>query len=206
MIKMKKILKKGKNFLLEKNSERVVFIAIFLFLISVVVYSAAPNPGHLTTEVEGYGADANLQVTLDDLQESLDTCADGEAITEVNIDGTVTCGGVTAVWGAPTTIIARDGASTGNMSGYDGMANKCTGANEHVCSANEMIAWEQNGGGNRLGWYNGGVSRKYKPGTQQNDCSGWTSSSTNYGGNLWNNNKPSYSPCNQDKDVLCCKY
>ena len=203
---MKKILKKGKNFLLEKNSERVVFIAIFLFLISVVVYSAAPNPGHLTTEVEGYGADANLQVTLDDLQESLDTCADGEAITEVNIDGTVTCGGVTAVWGAPTTIIARDGASTGNMSGYDGMANKCTGANEHVCSANEMIAWEQNGGGNRLGWYNGGVSRKYKPGTQQNDCSGWTSSSTNYGGNLWNNNKPSYSPCNQDKDVLCCKY
>ena len=203
---MKKILKKGKKFLLEKNSERVVFIAIFLFLISVVVYSAAPNPGHLTTEVEGYGADANLQVTLDDLQESLDTCADGEAITEVNIDGTVTCGGVTAVWGAPTTIIARDGASTGNMSGYDGMANKCTGANEHVCSANEMIAWEQNGGGNRLGWYNGGVSRKYKPGTQQNDCSGWTSSSTNYGGNLWNNNKPSYSPCNQDKDVLCCKY
>ena len=206
MIKMKKILKKGKKFLLEKNSGRVVFIAIFLFLISVVVYSAAPNPGHLTTEVEGYGADANLQVTLDDLQESLDTCADGEAITEVNIDGTVTCGGVTAVWGAPTTIIARDGASTGNMSGYDGMANKCTGANEHVCSANEMIAWEQNGGGNRLGWYNGGVSRKYKPGTQQNDCSGWTSSSTNYGGNLWNNNKPSYSPCNQDKDVLCCKY
>jgi len=206
MIKMKKILKKGKKFLLEKNSGRVVFIAIFLFLISVVVYSAAPNPGHLTTEVEGYGADANLQVTLDDLQESLDTCADGEAITEVNIDGTVTCGGVTAVWGAPTTIIARDGASTGNMSGYDGMANKCTGANEHVCSANEMIAWEQNGGGNRLGWYNGGVSRKYKPGTQQNDCSGWTSPSTNYGGNLWNNNKPSYSPCNQDKDVLCCKY
>ena len=203
---MKKILKKGKKFLLENNSGRVVFIAIFLFLISVVVYSAAPNPGHLTTEVEGYGADANLQVTLDDLQESLDTCADGEAITEVNIDGTVTCGGVTAVWGAPTTIIARDGASTGNMSGYDGMANKCTGANEHVCSANEMIAWEQNGGGNRLGWYNGGVSRKYKPGTQQNDCSGWTSSSTNYGGNLWNNNKPSYSPCNQDKDVLCCKY
>gem|GEM_PF-1004335 len=203
---MKKILKKGKKFLLEKNSGRVVFIAIFLFLISVVVYSAAPNPGHLTTEVEGYGADANLQVTLDDLQESLDTCADGEAITEVNIDGTVTCGGVTAVWGAPTTIIARDGASTGNMGGYDGMANKCTGANEHVCSANEMIAWEQNGGGNRLGWYNGGVSRKYKPGTQQNDCSGWTSSSTNYGGNLWNNNKPSYSPCNQDKDVLCCKY
>ncbi|MBT5042804.1 hypothetical protein HOM56_00965, partial [Candidatus Woesearchaeota archaeon] len=131
---------------------------------------------------------------------------DGEAITEVNIDGTVTCGGVTAVWGAPTTIIARDGASTGNMGGYDGMANKCTGANEHVCSANEMIAWEQNGGGNRLGWYNGGVSRKYKPGTQQNDCSGWTSPSTNYGGNLWNNNKPSYSPCNQDKDVLCCKY
>jgi len=206
MIKMKKILKKGKKFLLEKNSGRVVFIAIFLFLISVVVYSAAPNPGHLTTEVEGYGADANLQVTLDDLQESLDTCADGEAITEVNIDGTVTCGGVTAVWGAPTTIIARDGASTGNMGGYDGMANKCTGANEHVCSANEMIAWEQNGGGNRLGWYNGGVSRKYKPGTQQNDCSGWTSPSTNYGGNLWNNNKPSYSPCNQDKDVLCCKY
>ena len=206
MIKMKKILKKGKKFLLEKNSGRVVFIAIFLFLISVVVYSAAPNPGHLTTEVEGYGADANLQDTLDDLQESLDTCADGEAITEVNIDGTVTCGGVTAVWGAPTTIIARDGASTGNMGGYDGMANKCTGANEHVCSANEMIAWEQNGGGNRLGWYNGGVSRKYKPGTQQNDCSGWTSSSTNYGGNLWNNNKPSYSPCNQDKDVLCCKY
>ena len=206
MIKMKKILKKGKKFLLEKNSGRVVFIAIFLFLISVVVYSAAPNPGHLTTEVEGYGADANLQVTLDDLQESLDTCADGEAITEVNIDGTVTCGGVTAVWGAPTTIIARDGASTGNMSGYDGMANKCTGANEHVCSANEMIAWEQNGGGNRLGWYNGGVSRKYKPGTQQNDCSGWTSSSTNYGGNLWNNNKPSYSPCNQNKNVLCCKY
>ena len=203
---MKKILKKGKKFLLEKNSGRVVFIAIFLFLISVVVYSAAPNPGHLTTEVEGYGADANLQVTLDDLQESLDTCADGEAITEVNIDGTVTCGGVTAVWGAPTTIIARDGASTGNMGGYDGMANKCTGANEHVCSANEMIAWEQNGGGNRLGWYNGGVSRKYKPGTQQNDCSGWTSPSTNYGGNLWNNNKPSYSPCNQDKDVLCCKY
>ena len=203
---MKKILKKGKKFLLEKNSGRVVFIAIFLFLISVVVYSAAPNPGHLTTEVEGYGADANLQVTLDDLQESLDTCADGEAITEVNIDGTVTCGGVTAVWGAPTTIIARDGASTGNMSGYDGMANKCTGANEHVCSANEMIAWEQNGGGNRLGWYNGGVSRKYKPGTQQNDCSGWTSPSTNYGGNLWNNNKPSYSPCNQNKNVLCCKY
>ena len=203
---MKKILKKGKKFLLEKNSGRVVFIAIFLFLISVVVYSAAPNPGHLTTEVEGYGADANLQVTLDDLQESLDTCADGEAITEVNIDGTVTCGGVTAVWGAPTTIIARDGASTGNMGGYDGMANKCTGANEHVCSANEMIAWEQNGGGNRLGWYNGGVSRKYKPGTQQNDCSGWTSSSINYGGNLWNNNKPSYSPCNQNKNVLCCKY
>ena len=202
---MKKILKKGKNFLLEKNSERVVFIAIFLFLISVVVYSAAPNPGHLTTEVEGYGADANLQVTLDDLQESLDTCADGEAITEVNIDGTVTCGGVTAVWGAPTTIIARDGASTGNMGGYDGMADYC-GAGEHVCSAEELTAWEQNGGGNRLGWYNGGVSRKYKPGTQQNDCSGWTSPSTNYGGNLWNNNKPSYSPCNQDKDVLCCKY
>ena len=192
--------------MLEKNSERVVFIAIFLFLISVVVYSAAPNPGHLTTEVEGYGADANLQDTLDDLQENLDSCPDGKAIIGVNIDGTVTCGGVTAVWGAPTTIIARDGASTGNMSGYDGMANKCTGANEHVCSANEMIAWEQNGGGNRLGWYNGGVSRKYKPGTQQNDCSGWTSSSTNYGGNLWNNNKPSYSPCNQDKDVLCCKY
>ena len=203
---MKKILKKGKNFLLEKNSERVVFSAIFLFLMSVVVYSAAPNPGHLTTEVEGYGADANLQVTLDDLQESLDTCADGEAITEVNIDGTVTCGGVTAVWGAPTTIIARDGASTGNMGGYDGMANKCTGANEHVCSANEMIAWEQNGGGNRLGWYNGGVSRKYKPGTQQNDCSGWTSSSSNYGGNLWNENRINYEECNNDWDVLCCKY
>ena len=202
---MKKILKKGKKFLLEKNSERVVFIAIFLFLISVVVYSAAPNPGHLTTEVEGYGADANLQDTLDDLQENLDSCPDGKAIIGVNIDGTVNCGGVTAVWGAPTTITARTGG-TGNMGGYDGMANKCTGANEHVCSAEELTAWEQNGGADRFGWYNGGVSRKYDPNTQQNDCSGWTSSSSNYGGNLWNNNKPSYSPCNQDKDVLCCKY
>ena len=205
MIKMKKILKKGKKFLLEKNSERVVFIAIFLFLISVVVYSAAPNPGHLTTEVEGYGADANLQVTLDDLQESLDTCADGEAITEVNIDGTVTCGGVTAVWGAPTTIIARDGASTGNMGGYDGMADYC-GAGEHVCSAEELTAWEQNGGADRFGWYNGGVSRKYDSNTQQNDCSGWTSSSSNYGGNLWNQNRINYEECNNDWDVLCCKY
>ena len=94
----------------------------------------------------------------------------------------------------------------GNMGGYDGMANKCTGANEHVCSAEELTAWEQNGGADRFGWYNGGVSRKYDSNTQQNDCSGWTSSSSNYGGNLWNENRINYEECNNDWDVLCCKY
>ena len=214
MIKMKKVLRKGREELFEKNIERFVFMSIFLFLISVVVYSAAPNPGHLTTEIDGFGIDADLQVTLDGLQQEVISCAEGKAITRVNIDGTVTCGDVDTIWAPPSSITAR-GSSKGNMGGYDGMASHCD-TGEHVCGSFEITRREQIygdvgtmiGGSGDYGRTNTGIH--HKDGNKAYyDCKGWTSSSSTHWNTMWEdyNDYWLWTPrdaCNVPISVLCC--
>jgi hypothetical protein len=188
----------------EKNIKRVVLYSCLFFIFSVVVYSV-PNPGHLTSEIEAYFAgDNSLEDSLPKFQGLINSCtAPGEAITAVNPDGTVNCAPLTAKWGAPSSIIARDGGN-GNFGGYQAMADKCTGPGEHVCDASELTAWSQiNGNLNERGWYNTGVRSGANPITVW-DCLGWNSQNNVNYGSVWWDTYPNIIQCNQNYDVLCC--
>ncbi|MBT6941483.1 hypothetical protein HN992_03525 [Candidatus Woesearchaeota archaeon] len=188
------------------NFRKFGLYVLFLISFSVVVYSI-PNPGHALDEIQGYFSnDADLSVSIPKFQSAIGSCTGTQLMTGINPDGTVICDDLKPVWVVPTSIISRSGGN-GDFTGYDGMATKCTGANEHVCDAEELTAYSQvNGDIGVAGWYNTGTISYDQDSDGYNDCRGWTNSGSTTYGAYWNNNKPSYSPCNQNKNVLCCKY
>ena len=193
------------------NFRKFGLYVLFLISFSVVVYSI-PNPGHALDEIQGYFSnDADLSVSIPKFQSAIGSCTGTQLMTGINPDGTVICDDLKPVWVVPTSIISRSGGN-GDFTGYDGMATKCTGANEHVCDAEELTAYSQvNGDIGKVGWYNTGTAttEKYVYGQVYDvyhDCGGWTSSLEIHYANYWDDYRPGLSKCSVSKNVLCCKY
>ena len=123
--------------------------------------------------------------------------AQGGATTVSRAGNTITISSST--WYVPSDVKRTTATHDGNFGGYSSMkawiqSNGCAGY--HVCDANELIRWEQDGGTVSAGWYNTGEPANDKT------CGKWNTNSSFLDGPVWFG---TFSGCDVTQYVCCCK-
>ena len=97
----------------------------------------------------------------------------------------------------------------GSLTGYASAKGQCQGVAAcsptaaHMCTADELIRTRALGIAAPNGWYSNAAYAYYPGPEPYADCDGWTSSSNQPYGPVWNSS-PSQDDCAATQSILCC--
>ncbi len=167
----------------------VVYVFIMLFFFSVwIVYAS--------NEVSFIGENISI-------------------LRDIFIEGDVHVEGVIKAYAVPSEVTWTSSTHSGNFGGYKAMndwiqENGCEGY--HVCDADEVTRYQQHHGPVNMpqSWVIGFI---YGGGGNYHECDGWVSDSSARHGAIFHGSYgirgyslPSWTGCNNLRNVACCKY
>jgi len=180
------------------NKTFYTFVAIIILVVlAVVVYAqVTPNPGHPVSQIAPPSGCAAGEIVFLGSEGEWDCVAFKEFKQYVgSTSATYTGSGVGQISGGGNIGYGEGDAKCAAEFGAG--ARMCTGADFVLGRPNPVIP----------SWYSlfyADDEIDYLP-VEMNDCSGWRSASSSFGGPVWDNGEPTYSACNVARAIACCR-